>query len=159
MPTRVGTGSADFYGGSSELTGDSYLFGLGTGAAGGAAGGTSLGIRNTGTAAGLGILNTPLLRNQAVTGPGTSYTGQPVTSTRSAIFEVGNLLAPNQGAGKAGPHGVHVFWRGYVEDLTVSGRTYAEADAIDIAEFTKQVLTSGGRYYGDTIVTAPSTIP
>jgi hypothetical protein len=51
-----------------------------------------------------------------------------------------------------------VFYRFYIEDLTVSGRTYAQADAADYAEYTKQVLTAGGRYYGDTF-TDPATIP
>lgn len=48
--------------------------------------------------------------------------------------------------------------RAYVEDLTVSGRTYAEVDAIDHALYTKEVLTPGSRYYGDTF-TDPATIP
>ena len=47
-----------------------------------------------------------------------------------------------------------IFYRAYVEDLTVSGRTYAQVQALDYAEFTKQVLTAGGRYYNDTF-TAP----
>lgn len=51
-----------------------------------------------------------------------------------------------------------IFYRGYLEDLTVSGRTYAEVDAIDHALYTKEVLTPGGRYYGDTF-TDPATIP
>lgn len=52
-----------------------------------------------------------------------------------------------------------VFYRLYVEDLTASGRSYAQVDALDFAEYTKQVLTAGGRYYGDTIPTDPATIP
>jgi hypothetical protein len=51
-----------------------------------------------------------------------------------------------------------VLYRFYVEDLTVSGRTYAEVDAIDFSLYTKEVLTPGGRYYGDTF-TNPATIP
>lgn len=51
-----------------------------------------------------------------------------------------------------------IFYRAYIEDLTVSGRTYAEVDAIDYALYTKEVLTPGGRYYGDTY-TDPATIP
>lgn len=50
-----------------------------------------------------------------------------------------------------------VFYRCYLEDLTVSGRTYAEVDALDYALYTKHVLTAGGRYYGDTF-TDPATI-
>lgn len=51
-----------------------------------------------------------------------------------------------------------VAYRWYIEDLTVSGRTYAQVAAIDDAEHTKQVLTIGGRYYADTN-TDPATIP
>lgn len=51
-----------------------------------------------------------------------------------------------------------IAYRLYVEDLTVSGRTYAEVDAIDYALYTQHVLTPGGRYYGDTF-TDPTTIP
>jgi hypothetical protein len=51
-----------------------------------------------------------------------------------------------------------VAYRWYIEDLTVSGRTYAQVAALDDAEHTKQVLTLGGRYFGDTN-TDPATIP
>lgn len=51
-----------------------------------------------------------------------------------------------------------VVYRIYLEDLTVSGRTFAEALAADDAEHTKQVLTAGGRYFGDTN-TNPTTVP
>lgn len=50
-----------------------------------------------------------------------------------------------------------VFYRFYVEDLTLSGRTYSEVSALDQQLYTAEVLTEGGRYYGDTF-TAPSTI-
>lgn len=50
-----------------------------------------------------------------------------------------------------------VHYRTYVEDLTVSGRSYATVQSLDFAEFTKQVLTVGGRYYGDTF-TDPATL-
>lgn len=53
----------------------------------------------------------------------------------------------------------YVVYRWYVEDLTVSGRTYAQVDALDLALYTKEVLTAGGRYYGDTVPTDPATIP
>lgn len=51
-----------------------------------------------------------------------------------------------------------VWYRTYMEDLTVSGRSYATVDGIDNTAYTAQVLTAGGRYYGDTY-TAPSTLP
>lgn len=51
-----------------------------------------------------------------------------------------------------------VFMRVYIEDLTVSGRTYEEVSATGQALFSAAVLTSGGRYYGDGW-TDPDTIP
>lgn len=50
-----------------------------------------------------------------------------------------------------------VLYRFYVEDLTVSGRTYAQADAADIDLYTTIMLTPGGRYYGDSW-TSPATL-
>lgn len=45
----------------------------------------------------------------------------------------------------------------YLEDLTISGRTYAEVNSLVRAKFDRDVLTEGGRYYGDTY-TDPATI-
>jgi hypothetical protein len=79
------------------------------------------------------------------------YTGTPELTGSSArdfmkVFSVGRM---NPFAA-ATPVPSRMFWRAYIEDLTVSGRTFAEVDAIDYAEYQKQVLTVGGRYYGDT---------
>ncbi len=52
----------------------------------------------------------------------------------------------------------HIIYRVYLEDLTVSGRTHTDVDAIDYAYYTRQVLTAGGRYYGDTY-TNPTSVP
>lgn len=52
----------------------------------------------------------------------------------------------------------HIHYRFYLEDLTVSGRTYAAVDALDYSLYQAAVTTAGGRYYGDTY-TAPSTLP
>ena len=50
------------------------------------------------------------------------------------------------------------LYRIYVEDLTLSGRTYAEVKAIDDAEFAK-AFVSGGRFYGDTWSNPATVIP
>lgn len=50
-----------------------------------------------------------------------------------------------------------VFYRAYLEDLTVSGRSWAEVDALDYSLYRRQVITPGGRYYADTF-TNPATI-
>lgn len=52
----------------------------------------------------------------------------------------------------------YVIYAIYIEDLTVSGLTYAQAHAKMQAFVTAQVETPGGMYYGDTN-TAPSTVP
>lgn len=64
------------------------------------------------------------------------------------------------GVGPAGSSQVHksagyLLWRLYVEDLTVSGRTYAQVKDIDAAYYAQEVLATTGRYYNDTY-TAPS---
>ena len=51
-----------------------------------------------------------------------------------------------------------ILHRVYMEDLTASGRSYSAVDALDMEQYTKHVLTPGGRYYGDTF-TDPATIP
>lgn len=49
-----------------------------------------------------------------------------------------------------------VLYRFYFEDLTVSGRTYAQADADDYAAYNI-AFGAGGKFYGDTY-TAPATL-
>lgn len=133
----------------------SFVFNLGNASGSMGNGPTTLGIRhaNPETA---GKYN---FRNGAVKDLHSEFHTSSYTPELAAIFEVGNFLAPNIGTNKSGMHGAQVFYRGYMEDLTVSGRTYADADAIDFAEFNKECLTVGGRYYGDNIPTNPSTIP
>jgi len=41
----------------------------------------------------------------------------------------------------------------YLEDLTVSGRTYADVDALDNALYT-EAFGAGGAYSGDTYTAA-----
>lgn len=41
-------------------------------------------------------------------------------------------------------------YRFYLEDLTVSRRTYEQVEAIDAAAYEREVMTSGGRYYNDS---------
>jgi hypothetical protein len=74
-----------------------------------------------------------------------------------SAFIVGNRSTSNASAARLGKGGSHALYRIFLEDLTISGRTYAEVDALDYAQYTKHVLTPGGRYYGDTF-TDPATI-
>jgi hypothetical protein len=50
-----------------------------------------------------------------------------------------------------------IIYRAYAEDLTVSGRTYAEVEAIDYAMY-QAAFAVDGKFYGDTF-TNPATIP
>lgn len=50
-----------------------------------------------------------------------------------------------------------IIYRAYIEDLTVSGRTYEEVEAIDFALYTA-AFAVGGKFYGDTY-TDPTTFP
>lgn len=91
-------------------------------------------------------------------GPGPVFWGAsvanfttPALAANGLIWNKSNSLSAPQSNGISA-----IFYRSYIEDLTVSGRTYAQVDALDYAEFTKQVLTAGGRYYGDTFTAPPA---
>ena len=105
--------------------------------------GTRIGFRHVNTSG-----------TQAI-GPGMNNEGRnptvaPTVASEWNVFKVGDPSSP-------GKDGAVVFYRWYAEDLTVSGRSYATVDALDAAEFAKQVTTVGGRYYGDTTPTDPAT--
>lgn len=94
-------------------------------------------------------------------GPGPVFWGASVANfTTPALGANGiqwNRCVPGATTPTLQPYGTStIFYRSYVEDLTVSGRSYAQVDALDWAEFTKQVLTAGGRYYGDTYTAPPA---
>jgi hypothetical protein len=71
----------------------------------------------------------------------------------------GSIIFGNGGSGSALTNQCpsDIFYRGYCEDLTVSGRTYADVDALDKALWDA-AFAAGGRFAGDTF-TAPSTFP
>lgn len=95
----------------------------------------------------------PVFANIAVT----QYSGTPniTGSTAQAMmkmFSAGACQPFNTNTSGQGWRSA-VLWSAYLEDLTVSGRSYATVDGLDFAEYTKQCLTTGGRYYGDTYTT------
>lgn len=63
----------------------------------------------------------------------------------------------SQNSGQLNKLPSHAFYRLYLEDLTVSGRSFAQAAAADQAAYALAFGT-GGRYASDTF-TAPSTLP
>lgn len=105
--------------------------------------------------AGSNSLGPSLLNVGAVPQAGITAIGEPVGLRSLAGW--GRILPFNTGAGDSLRLPSWVWYRSYVEDLTVSGRTYAEVDAADNALFTQQVLTAGGRFYEDTF-TAPAAL-
>jgi len=82
-----------------------------------------------------------------------NYTGTIGTTRASKLFAVGAhgaANAPFPGSSAAAQQASGIFYRYYMEDLTVSGRTYAQVDKLDSDLFVKEVLTAGGRYLNDT---------
>ncbi|QYC10554.1 hypothetical protein [Brevundimonas nasdae] len=73
-----------------------------------------------------------------------------------SLMAIGQMPSPYAGFG-ANKSRSAVLYRSYLEDLTVSGRTFGEVDAIDKALFD-QAFGPGGRYFGDTF-TDPATYP
>ena len=89
-----------------------------------------------------------------------SFTG---TAMSNAYADFISTLHFGVGAvnGTWGPYGTNksasaIFYRVYLEDLTVSGRTFAQVTAKDNAAYAL-AFGSGGRYAGDTY-TAPGTL-
>jgi len=97
-----------------------------------------------------------------------SIAGKP----KNAMVAADYLIDANASvfrAGRVGPFGNNVthdnqapasiLYGVYVEDLTASGRTFATVDALSHARYTADVLTSGGRYYGDTFSDPDTVLP
>lgn len=102
---------------------------------------------------------TAFLRNIGVN-DWTGTSGNPGAPPAAGSMEAQVNMGPVgvfTGSRQANAHTSWIFYRLYLEDLTVSGRSYAEVDALDQAQYTAEVSTSGGRYNGDTY-TAPATI-
>ena len=150
MPTKIvsGTHSSNFV---QRATPGGYAFGMGSFGVG-LAGQTIVGYQNADS---LGVVNTPWCSAQAVINTDATWISQAADEALvwNGMYEVGNFGPVN----RTGKNGARVMWRTYIEDLTVSGRSYAEVAALDNAEFARQVTTAGGRYYGDTVVTDPDT--
>ncbi|RKE50308.1 hypothetical protein [Sphingomonas sp. PP-CC-1A-547] len=118
--------------------------------------------RATSYGAGLQQTNAPALP-QAI---GNAFRANGVAGgTGTAPASAAAIRAFLMGVGSTGSYGSFglnksrsaVLYRAYFEDLTVSGRTFAQASAIDKALFD-QAFAPGGRYYGDTF-TDPATYP
>lgn len=80
---------------------------------------------------------------------GAGFTVNPASDVDTAVilFSWGNYTPGGTAWENKAPS--DVFYRVYIEDLTVSGRTFAQVDAIDYALW-QAAFAVGGRYYGDT---------
>jgi hypothetical protein len=85
----------------------------------------------------------------AVTAQG-ALTGAFSTSNNMMVLGASNVATLNVLPGQA-------FYRVYFEDLTLSGRSHASVAAAERQEYVDQVLSSTGRYFGDTW-TNPTTV-
>lgn len=83
------------------------------------------------------------------------FTGTPPSAADRVQLGVGTFSAWNTLNYNICPS--RIIYRGYAEDLTASGRTYAEVEALDYAMF-QAAFAPGGKFYGDTF-TSPTTLP
>lgn len=82
-----------------------------------------------------------------------------VNDSNSSVWCTGAFGAWNNStaAGSQDKLPSQVFYRAYVEDLTISGRTYTDVFGIDSELHNKEVINMGGRFYDDTF-TDPSIV-
>ncbi|MGO2750569.1 MAG: hypothetical protein ACTIA6_11005 [Pseudoclavibacter sp.] len=52
-----------------------------------------------------------------------------------------------------------ILYRGYIENLTATGRPFEQVRAADFRKYTDEVLTPGGRYFGDAWTEPTSRVP
>ncbi|UIW10306.1 hypothetical protein [Flyfo siphovirus Tbat2_3] len=81
---------------------------------------------------------------------GTGLMGTPPELTGDVNGYATAFARPLNGNSTITGHPSFVFYRFYMEDLTVSGRTYAEVDALDQEMFSEAFDGITGRYRGDT---------
>jgi hypothetical protein len=86
-----------------------------------------------------------------------AWAGTPPPLVANFFYEVGHVGA-RVGDGTTPAMGPSVVdYRAYVEDLDLSGRTYAQVDNIDFGLYNK-AFAVGGRLYGDTTPSNPNVV-
>lgn len=83
--------------------------------------------------------------------------GTGITAANQIIAEMMHFGARNADPTTVAKGDSHVGYRGYLEDLTESGRSYAEVDAIDLRMYN-EAFAVGGRFYGDVAPSNPATV-
>ena len=87
--------------------------------------------------------------NLLATNPTAGFKGTYVSVAATKLRIGAGALTPSTTTTSANKSTSFVLYRVYIEDLSKSGRTFAEVNALDQAEFTK-AFAVGGRFYGDT---------
>lgn len=109
---------------------------------------------------GIGRLNYRATDDNGGAVPHQRFTNTDINGVTGApsTFQLGaGMLSNYTGATYRNKQNSVILYRAYIEDLTVSGRTYAEVDALDYALY-QAAFATGGRYFGDTY-TDPVTLP
>ena len=85
------------------------------------------------------------------------FTGTLPASTANLRYQAALWGPRNSDSSTTNKGASWIHYRTYIEDLTVSGRSYATVDALDLSMWTA-ASGVGGRLYNDTF-TAPATLP
>ena len=96
--------------------------------------------------------------NLLATSPTSGFKGTPVSTSATKMRIGAGALTPSTTATSANKSASQIVYRVYVEDLSKSGRTFSQVQAIDLAEFNK-AFTEGGRFYGDTWSNPATVLP
>lgn len=89
---------------------------------------------------------------------GTGWSGTPAPDVGSVHAYATEFARPANGNSTITGHPSFVFYRFYMEDLTVSGRSYSEVDALDQSMFDDAFNGVSGRYRGDSFSSPDSVL-
>jgi hypothetical protein len=111
-------------------------------------------------ASGLRPAGAPVERRDGSSGAYTFFAGIGTTDAPASFAALNRLV--RLGAASSGQtNGLSsiVVYRLYLEDLTASGRSFADVAADDHDEYVSEVLTAGGVYFGDTWSNPATVLP
>lgn len=100
--------------------------------------------------------NTPAGTNRYSSARISGGMGTGPTATQQIMAGVGSFSSWNS-FNQPGPPSA-ILYRVYLEDLTVSGRTYEQVDAINHALW-QAAFAAGGKYHGDTYSDPATAVP
>jgi hypothetical protein len=92
-----------------------------------------------------------------LSGSVSNITGTGPASSTNPTFGLGGI-GPWNYSGTYNKLGSSVLYRFYIEDLTASGRSAADVDALDY-ELWQAAFATGGKFHGDTYSDPVATVP